>query len=173
MKTMRVYITQLNNGDFFSVGVHDYLFVGKTTFQGADGYVGCDQANGDFKVFDGAQFVEIPRPKPQRTDFWYKKKFLELIHGCVEHDEVDKKFRYIANELYDNIVMKHYGNMWREGVRGYAIAVDYKYYDGVTIMLINTRTGKSVACKHIDPHKVTTDNVYVIFIDLYKKYMNQ
>ena len=55
----------------------------------------------------------------------------------------------------------------------YIITTNYKIWDGVTIMLINTVTGKSVSCKHIDPDKVNINNVHLIIFDLYKKYMNQ
>jgi hypothetical protein len=177
MKTIKVLVSTLSNGDFFSVGVYDYLFVGKTKFQDVNGYVGCNQSNGDLKVFDFDQIVEIPRPKPVRTTFWYKKKFLELVGGGVEHDKVEFKFNTICSRLYAELKVTRYGILQelcgKYGRDDYIITLNGKPYDGVTIMLINTRTGKSVSCKHLDPEKITMDNIYVIFIDLYKKYMNQ
>lgn len=172
MKTKRVYVTALNNGDFFSVGVYDYLFVGKTVFEGTEGYVGCNQPNGDFKVFPCTQIVEVPRPKPQRTDFWYKKKFLELVKGNVDHNKVDEDFKRVSDKIFYGITIGRYG-MYQTNYRGFVISIDLKYYDGVTVMLINTQTGKSVACRHINPYRVTADNTQAILFDLYKKYMNQ
>lgn len=172
MKTIKTYVSKLNNGDFFHCGVYDYLFVGKTVFHDVDGYVGCNQDTGDFKVFPADQWVEVPRPKPQRTDFWYKKKFLELVKGNVDHNKVDKDFKWFSDKLFHDITEVHYG-MYQTSCRGFVISVDFKYYDGVTVMLINTRTGKSVACRHIDPYRVTADNTQAILFDLYKKYMNQ
>lgn len=177
MKTIDTVISKLNNGDFFHCGVYDYLFVGKTVFHDVGGYVGCNQDTGDFKVFPADQWVTIPRPKPVRTDFWYKKKFLELINGSIEHNKVEFKFNAICSRLYAALrvsrcsILQELGGKY--GRDDYIITMNDKLYDGVTVTLINTKTGKSVSCKHLNPEKITMDNIYVIFIDLYKKYMNQ
>lgn len=177
MKTIDTVISKLNNGDIFYRGTFEYLFVGKTVFQGIESYVGCSQANGKFIGFPYNEPVTIPRPKPVRTDFWYKKKFMELICHTIDHREVCDRFQNLCSRLLTTI-SKGFGIIEKLGGGvycrdDYIITVDYKCCDGITIMLINTVTGKSVACRHINHKKVTTDNIQLILFDLYKKYMNQ
>ena len=177
MKTIDTVISELNNGDTFYVGTKEYLFVGKTKSKGIESCVGCDQATGMFMGFPLCQSVRIPRPKPVRTNFWYKKKFLTLIYSHIEPNKIEVKFSDICSQLF-RIINKD-GSGIIEDVGGkydsdnYIITVNYKWWKGITIMLINTINGKSVAVKHIDPKKVTTDNVQLILFELYKKYMNQ
>ena len=177
MKTMGTTISKLKNGDTFYIGSREYLFIGKTKCKGIESYVGCDQETGMFVGFPPCQSVEIPRPKPVRTDFWYKKKFLTLIYSHIEPNKIEVKFSDICSQLF-RIINKD-GSGIIEDVGGkydsdnYIITVNYKWWKGITIMLINTINGKSVAVKHIDPKKVTTDNVQLILFELYKKYMNQ
>ena len=178
MKTMDTVISKLNNGDTFYIGTKEYQFVGKTVFKGIEDYVACDQNNGKFVAFLGNQSVEIPRPKPVRTDFWYKKKFLTLVCRHIESDRVEVRFSDLCSRLFRAINKGEWGMIDELGGKissdDYIISVDYKRWgDGITIMLINTATGKSVAVRHINPEKVTTDNVQLILFELYKKYMNQ
>lgn len=180
MKTMNTVISKLNNGDIFYVGVAEYLFVGKTVFKGIKSCVGCNQITGIFTGFPLEQPVKIPRPKPVRTDFWYKRKFVELVYCAEEHDKVEFRFNKICSYLNDTIckgssgkyaaILELDGDYCRSN---YIMTANYKRRDGVTITLINTATGKSVACKHINPDKVNRNNVQFILFDLYKKYMNQ
>lgn len=180
MKTIGTTISKLNNGDTFYVSSREYLFVGKTKSKGIESYVGCDQGTGKFVGFHPCQSVEIPRPKPVRTDFWYKKKFVELVYCTMEHDKVEARFSKICSHLHavicrgcssrDASIEELGGEYCRSN---YIITANYKILDGVTVMLINTVTGKSVACKHIDPDKVNSNNIHLILFDLYKKYMNQ
>lgn len=177
MKTIDTIISKLNNGDLFFIGAKKYLFVGKTKNKGIESCVGCDQETGMFVGFPLCQSVEIPRPKPVRTDFWYKKKFLTLIYNHIEPNKIEVKFSDICSQLF-RIINKN-GSGIIDDIGGkydsdnYIITVDYKWWKGITIMLINTINGKSVAVKHIDIKKVTTDNVQFILFELYKKYMNQ
>lgn len=177
MKTIDTVISKLNNGDLFYVGVNEYLFIGKTVFKGIESYVGCCQKNGNFAGFCPNQLVEIPRPKSVRTDFWYKKKFLTLVCCHIEPDRIEVRFSDLCSRLFRIINNGEAGIIDELGGRysrnDYVISVDYKHWTGITIMLINTITGKSVAVRHINPEKVTTDNVQLILFDLYKKYMNQ
>lgn len=182
MKTVDTVISKLNNGDTFYVGTKEYLFVGKTSCKGITSYVGCSQETGMFVGFYDNESVKIPRPKPERTDFWYKRKFVELVYRTMEHDKVEVRFNKICSYLNDII---HEGSGGRYGAgatlelsgefcrSNYIMTANYKIWDGVTIMLINTVTGKSVSCKHINPDKVNRNNVHLIIFDLYKKYMNQ
>lgn len=178
MKTIDTIISKLNNGDLFFIGAKKYLFVGKTKSKGIESCVGCDQETGMFVGFPLCQSVEIPRPKPVRTDFWYKKKFLELIFRHIEPDRVEVRFSDICSRLFTVInkdgsgVIDELGGKYNR-CDDYKIIVNYNYWKGITIMLINTVTGKSVAVKHINPEKVTTDNIHLILFELYKKYMNQ
>lgn len=177
---MTKYISELKNGDSFHTGAYDYLFVGKTTYKGTTHYIGCNQYNGVFTGFPGDQLVNVPRPKPVRTDFWYKRKFVELVYGTTEHHNIEVRFNKVCSHLNDTIckgcsgkyaaILELDGDYYRSN---YVMTANYKRWDGVTIMLINTVTGKSVACKHIDPDKVNRNNVQFILFDLYKKYMNQ
>lgn len=174
---MTKYISELNNGDLFRQGAYDYLFVGKTTYKGIESYVGCNQNTGVFVSFPADQLVNVPRPKPIRTDFWYKKKFLTLVFRHIEPDKVEVRFSDLCSRLFTIInkdgsgIIQQFDERWSND--GYIITVDYKWWKGITIMLINTINGKSVAVKHIDPEKVTTDNVQLILFELYKLYMNQ
>lgn len=173
---MTKYISELNNGDSFHEGACDYLFIGKTVFKGIESYVSCNQTNGVFVGFPADQLVTVPRPKPVRTDFWYKKKFLELaVQSSISYDRVEFKFSKISHHLFAIINKDGSGTIDINdyGRDDYIITVNYKRWRGITIMLINTINGKSVAVKHIDPKKVTTDNVQLILFELYKKYMNQ
>ena len=177
---MTKYISELNNGDSFHEGACDYLFVGKMVFKGIESYVACNQTNGVFVDFPADQLVNVPRPKPVRTDFWYKKKFVELVYCTTEHRKVETMFNKVCSHLNDTIckgcsgryaaILELSGDYCRSN---YIMTANYKIWDGVTIMLINTVTGKSVSCKHIDPDKVNYNNVYHILFYLYKKYMNQ
>lgn len=177
MKTIDTVISTLKNGDTFYVGAKEYLFVGKTKSKGIESCVGCSQETGMFVGFPLCQSVEIPRPKPVRTDFWYKKKFLTLICRHIEPDRVEVRFSDLCSRLFR--VINKDGNGIIDELGGkysrddYIISIDYRCWKGITIMLINTINGKSVAVKHIDPEKVTTDNVQLILFELYKKYMNQ
>ncbi|MBP5773806.1 MAG: hypothetical protein J6W35_07020 [Eubacterium sp.] len=177
MKTMDTVISKLNNGDLFFVGGREYVFIGKTVFKGIESYVSCNQVNGDFVGFSPNQSVEIPRPKPVRTDFWYKKKFLTLVCRHIEPDRIEVRFSDLCSRLFRIINNGEAGMIDELGGRysrnDYVISVDYRHWTGITIMLINTITGKSVAVKHINTEKVTTDNVHLILFELYKKYMNQ
>lgn len=177
MKTMDTVISKLKNGDTFYVGANEYLFVGKTKSKGIESCVGCSQETGMFVGFPLCQSVRIPRPKPVRTDFWYKKKFLTLICRHIETDRVEVRFSDLCSRLFRVINKDGSGIINELGGKcssdDYLISVDYKCWKGITIMLINTINGKSVAVKHIDPEKVTTDNVQLILFELYKKYMNQ
>ena len=186
MKTTETIISKLNNGDRFYIGIMEYRFVGKSVYQkeetDKESYVACDQDNGNLVSFSALQPVRIPRPKPVRTDFWYKKKFVELVYRTMEYRKVEVMFNKVRSHLNDTI---HSGCGGKCGAgatlelggdycrSNYIITTNYKTWDGVTIMLINTVTGKSVSCKHIDPDKVNINNVYLIIFDLYKKYMNQ
>lgn len=174
---MTKYISELNNGDSFHEGACDYLFVGKTVFKGIESYVACNQINGVFVGFPADQLVTVPRPKPVRTDFWYKKKFLTLVCRHIEPDRIEVRFSDLCSRLFRIINNSEAGMIDELGGRysrnDYVISVDYKHWTGITIMLINTVTGKSVAVRHINPEKVTTDNVQLILFELYKKYMNQ
>lgn len=180
MKTIDTIISKLNNGDLFFIGAKKYLFVGKTKSKGIESCVGCDQETGMFVGFPLCQSVEIPRPKPVRTDFWYKKKFVELVYCTMEHCKVDVMFNKVCSYLNDTIC-KGCGGRYGATLElsgeychsNYIMTANYKRWDGATIMLINTITGKSVACKHINPDKVNRNNVHLILFDLYKKYMNQ
>lgn len=177
MKTMDTVISKLNNGDTFYIGDREYLFVGKTKSKGIESCVGCDQETGMFVGFSLCQSVEIPRPKPVRTDFWYKKKFLTLVCRHIEPDRVEVRFSDICYRLFCVINKDGSGMLDELGGKysrnDYIISVDYRCWKGITIMLINTVTGKSVAVRHINPEKITTDNVQLILFELYKKYMNQ
>ena len=180
MKTMGTTISKLKNGDTFYIGSREYLFIGKTKCKGIESYVGCDQETGMFVGFPPCQSVEIPRPKPVRTDFWYKRKFVELVYRTMEHRKVEVMFNKICSYLNDTIC-KGCGGRYGATLElseefccsNYIMTANYKIWDGVTVMLINTVTGKSVSCKHIDPDKVNRNNVHLIIFDLYKKYMNQ
>lgn len=179
---MTKYISELNNGDSFRQGVYNYLFIGKTTYKGIESYVGCNQDTGVFVGFPADQLVNVPRSKPERTDFWYKKKFMELVYCTMEHNKVEVMFNKVCSHLNDTI-QEGCGGRYGAGATlelsgefcrsNYIMTANYKIWDGVTIMLINTVTGKSVSCKHIDPDKVNRNNVHLIIFDLYKKYMNQ
>lgn len=177
MKTIDTVISTLKNGDTFYVGTKEYLFVGKTKSKGIESCVGCSQETGMFVGFPLCQSVEIPRPKPVRTDFWYKKKFLTLICRHIEPDRVEVRFSDLCSRLFRVINKDGSGIIDELGGKysrdDYLISVDYRCWKGITIMLINTVNGKSVAVKHIDPEKVTTDNIQLILFELYKKYMNQ
>ncbi len=177
MKTIDTVISMLKNGDTFYVGAKEYLFVGKTKSKGIESYVGCDQKTGMFVGFLHNQLVEIPRPKPVRTDFWYKKKFLTLVCRHIEPDRIEVRFSDICSRLFRVINKDGSGMIDELGGKysrdDFVISVDYRCWKGITIMLINTVTGKSVAVRHINPEKVTTDNVQLILFELYKKYMNQ
>lgn len=182
MKTMGTVISKLSNGDTFYIGSREYLFVGKTKSKGIESCVGCDQETGMFVGFPLCQSVEIPRPKPVRTDFWYKKKFVELVYRTTEYHKVEIMFNKICSHLNDTICSGCGGKCGAGATlelggdychSNYIMTTNYKIWDGVTIMLINTVTGKSVSCKHINPDKVNRNNVYLIIFDLYKKYMNQ
>lgn len=177
MKTMDIVISKLKNGDTFYVGATEYLFVGKTKSKGIESCVGCSQETGMFVGFPLCQSVEIPRPKPVRTDFWYKKKFLALVCRHIEPDRVEVRFSDICSRLFRVINKDGSGIIDELGGKysrdDYLISVDYRCWKGITIMLINTVNGKSVAVRHIDPEKVTTDNIQLILFELYKKYMNQ
>ena len=178
MKTIDAVISTLKNGDTFYIGGTEYLFVGKTKSKGIESCVGCSQETGMFMGFPLNQSVEIPRPKPVRTDFWYKKKFLTLVCRHIEPDRVEVRFSDLCSRLFRAINKGEWGMIDELGGKissdDYIISVDYKRWgDGITIMLINTATGKSVAVRHINPEKVTTDNVQLILFELYKKYMNQ
>ena len=180
MKTTETYISKLNNGDTFYIDGKEYCFVGKSVFQteetDKESYVACDQDNGNLVPFPALEPVRVPY-KPIRTDFWYKKKFLTLIYSHIEPNKIEVKFSDICSRLF-RIINKD-GSGIIEDVGGkydsdnYIITINYKWWKGITIMLINTINGKSVAVKHIDPEKVTTDNVQLILFELYKKYMNQ
>lgn len=180
MKTTETIISKLKNGDTFYIGSREYLFIGKTKCKGIENYVGCDQETGMFVGFPLCQSVTIPRPKPIRTDFWYKRKFVELVYCTMEHRKVEVMFNKVRSYLNDTIckgcrgrygaTVELSGEFYRSN---YIMTANYKIWDGVTIMLINTVTGKSVSCKHIDPDKVNINNVHLIIFDLYKKYMNQ
>lgn len=180
MKTMNTVISKLNNGDTFYIGTKEYLFVGKTSSKGMVSYVGCDQETGMFVGFLHNQSIRIPCPKPVRTDFWYKRKFVELVYCTMEHNKVEVMFNKVCSYLNDTIckgstgryaaTLELSGEFHRSN---YIMTANYKIWDGITIMLINTVTGKSVSCKHIDPDKVNRNNVHLIIFDLYKKYMNQ
>lgn len=177
MKTIDAVISTLKNGDTFYVGATEYLFVGKTKSKGIESCVGCSQETGMFVGFPLCRSVRIPRPKPVRTDFWYKKKFLTLICRHIEPDRVEVRFSDLCSRLF-RVINKDGGGIIDElggkySRDDYLISVDYRCWKGITIMLINTINGKSVAVKHIDPEKVTTDNVQLILFELYKKYMNQ
>lgn len=177
MKTIDTVISTLKNGDTFYVDTKEYLFVGKTKSKGIESCVGCSQETGMFVGFPLCQSVEIPRPKPVRTDFWYKKKFLTLVCRHIEPDRVEVRFSDICSRLFRVINKDGSGIIDELGGKysrdDYLISVDYRCWKGITIMLINTINGKSVAVKHIDPEKVNTDNVQLILFELYKKYMNQ
>lgn len=177
MRTIDTVISTLKNGDTFYVDAKEYLFVGKTKSKGIESYVGCDQETGMFVGFPPCQSVTIPRPKPVRTDFWYKKKFLTLVCRHIETDRVEVRFSDICSRLFRVINKDGSGIIDELGGKysrdDYIISVDYRCWKGITIMLINTTTGKSVAVRHINPEKVTTDNVQLILFELYKKYMNQ
>ena len=182
MKTMGTTISNLKNGDTFYIGSREYLFVGKTKSKGIESYVGCDQETGMFVGFPLCQSVEIPRPKPVRTDFWYKKKFVELVYCTMEHRKVEVMFNKVRSYL-NGIIHEGSGGKYGAGATlelsgeyyrsNYIMTANYKIWDGITVMLINTVTGKSVSCKHIDSDKVNINNVHLIIFDLYKKYMNQ
>ena len=178
MKTIDAVISTLKNGDMFYVGATEYLFVGKTKSKGIESCVGCNQETGMFVGFPLCQSVRIPRPKPVRTNFWYKKKFLTLVCRHIETDRVEVRFSNLCSLLSRAINKGEWGIINELGGKcssdDYIISVDYKCWKGgITIMLINTATGKSVAVRHINPEKVTTDNVQLILFELYKKYMNQ
>lgn len=182
MKTTETYISKLNNGDRFYIGIMEYRFVGKSVYQkeetDKESYVACDQDNGNLVSFSALQPVRIPRPKPVRTDFWYKKKFLTLVCRHIETDRIEVRFSDLCSRLSHAINKGEWGIMVELGGKcssdDYIISVDYKCWkSGITIMLINTATGKSVAVRHINPKKVTTDNVRLILFELYKLYMNQ
>lgn len=181
MKTTETYISKLNNGDTFYMGGKEYRFVGKSVFQteetDKESYVACDQDNGNLVSFSALQPVRVPRPKPERTDFWYKKKFLTLVCRHIEPDRVEVRFSDICSRLFRVINKDGSGMIDELGGKysrdDYIISVDYRCWKGITIMLINTITGKSAAVRHINPEKVTTDNVQFILFELYKKYMNQ
>lgn len=180
MKTTETYISKLNNGDLFYIGIKEYRFVGKSIFQteetDEESYVACDQDYGNLVSFSALQSVRVPRPKPVRTDFWYKKKFLELVvQRSISYDRVESKFSKISHHLFAIINKDGRGtiDMNDYGRDDYIITVNFKWRENITIMLINTINGKSVAVKHIDRKKVTTDNVQLILFELYKKYMNQ
>lgn len=170
-------ISELNNGDSFHIGACDYLFVGKTTCKGIVCYVGCNQDTGVFTDFPADQLVNVLRPKPVRTDFWYKKKFLTLVCRHIEPDRIEVRFSDLCSRLFRVINKDGCGMIDELGGKysrnDYIISVDCKHWKGITIMLINTVTGKSVAVRHINPKKVTTDNVQLILFELYKKYTNQ
>lgn len=174
---MTKYISELNNGDSFHYSVCDFLFIGKTTYKGIVSYVSCNQNTGAFVGFPADQLVTVPRPKPVRTDFWYKKKFLTLVCRHIEPDRIEVRFSDLCSRLFRIINNGEAGMIDELGGKyshnDYVISVDYKHWTGITIMLINTITGKSVAVRHINPEKVTTDNVQLILFELYKKYMNQ
>ena len=180
MKTTETYISKLNNGDTFYIGGKEYCFVGKSVFQteetDKESYVACDQDNGNLVPFPALEPVRVPY-KPIRTDFWYKKKFLTLVCRHIEPDKVEVRFSDLCTRLF--CIINKYGGGMIDELGGkyshceYIISVDYKHWNGITIMLINTVTGKSVAVRHINPEKVTTDNIQLILFELYKKYMNQ
>ena len=164
------------NGERFTIAGKHYTFVGKYDTGFRFRCFAVDDVSLNIVEFDGNTELYTKKIK-KRDDFWYKKKFLELICYSVEYKEVYDKFHSVCSRLVIAI-SKGYGII--EKLSGgvycrddYIITVDYKCCDGITVMLINTVTGKSVACKHIDAKKVTVDNVRYIIFDLYKKYMNQ
>ena len=179
MKTIDTVISKLNNDDVFYIDSREYLFIGKTTYKGITSYVACDQANGKFAGFLHNQSVRIPRPKPVRTAFWYKKKFLELINRSTEYNKVELEFNTICSRFYAEFkaathgILQELGGKYEYARNDYIITFNDKLFDGVTVMLINTKTGKSVAVKHICSEKVTADNVQLILFELYRLYINQ
>ena len=163
-------------GEIFTIAGKKYSYVGRYNTGFRFRCFAIDEFSHEIKEFSGDTEFYI-KTKKKRDDFWYKKKFMELVRcGSIEHHKVNGSFDLICSRLFSAI---HRGHDILEKLGGeycrddYIITVDHKYWDGTVIMLINTVNGKSVACKHINPERVTIDNVYAILVDLYKKYMNQ
>ena len=164
------------NGERFTINGRHYTYVGRYNTGLRFRCFAMDNISLNIVEFDGNTKLYAKKVK-KRDDFWYKKKFMELICYTVEHREVCDKFQDVCDRLFIAI-SKGFGIIEKLGGGvycrdDYIITVDYKCCDGITIMLINTVTGKSVACRHINHKKVTTDNIQLILFDLYKKYMNQ
>lgn len=164
------------NGERFTINGRHYTYVGRYNTGFRFRCFAMEDLSLNIVEFDGHTKLYAKKVK-KRDDFWYKKKFMELICHTVEHREVCDKFQDVCARLFIAI-SKGFGIIEKLGGGvycrdDYIITVDYKSCDGITIMLINTVTGKSVACKHINHKKVTTDNIQLILFDLYKKYMNQ
>ncbi len=169
----------LENGERFAINGKHYTFVGKYNTGYRFRCFAVDNSSHDIVEFAGNTELYTKKVK-ERDDFWYKRKFVELVYCTMEHNKVEVRFNKICSYLNDAIYNKcscrdaailELGGEYCHS--NYIMTVNYKIWDGVTIMLINTVTGKSVACKHIDSDKVNRNNVHLILFDLYKKYMNQ
>jgi hypothetical protein len=167
----------LENGERFTIAGKHYTFVGKYNTGFRFRCFAVDDVSLNIEEFDGNTELYTKKVK-KRNNFWYKKKFLTLVCRHIEPDRIEVRFSDLCSRLF-GVINKYGGGMIDElGGKScshceYIISVDYKHWKGITIMLINTVTGKSVAVRHINPEKVTIDNVQLILFELYKKYMNQ
>lgn len=167
------------NGERFTINGRHYTYVGRYNTGFRFRCFAMEDISLNIVEFDGNTKLYAKKVK-KRDDFWYKKKFTELVYGTMEHHNIEVRFNKVCSHLNDTIckgcsgkyaaILELDGDYCRSN---YIMTANYKRWDGVTIMLINTVTGKSVACKHIDPDKVNRNNVQFILFDLYKKYMNQ
>jgi RAB protein geranylgeranyltransferase component A len=169
----------LENGEKFTITGKHYTFVGKYNTGFRFRCFAVNDASLNIEEFDGNTELYTKKVK-KRDDFWYKRKFVELVYCTMEHHKVEVRFNKVCSYLNDTI-QKGSGGRYGATLElsgefcrsNYIMTANYKIWDGVTIMLINTVTGKSVSCKHINPDKVNRNNVQLIIFDLYKKYMNQ
>lgn len=167
------------NGERFTINGRHYTYVGRYNTGFRFRCFAMEDISLNIVEFDGNTKLYAKKVK-KRDDFWYKKKFVELVYCTAEHRKVEVMFDKVCSYLNDTIckgcsgkyaaILELDGDFCRSN---YIMTANYKRWDGVTIMLTNTVTGKSVACKHIDPDKVNRNNVQFILFDLYKKYMNQ
>lgn len=165
------------NGERFTINGKHYTFVGKYNTGFRFRCFAVEDVSLDIVEFVGDTELYTKKIK-EKDDFWYKKKFVELVYRTMEYRKVEVMFNKICSHLNDTIckgcggeyatTLELGGEYYRSN---YIMTANYKI--DVTIMLINTVTGKSVACKHINPDKVNRNNVHLILFDLYKKYMNQ
>lgn len=167
------------NGERFAINGKNYTFVGKYNTGFRFRCFAVEDVSLDIVEFDGNTEFYTKKTK-ERDNFWYKRKFVELIYCAAEHNSVEAKFGKICSNLYSTICrgcsgrdasIQELGGEYCHS--NYIITANYKIWDGVTVTLINTVTGKSVACKRINPDKLNSTNVQLILFDLYKKYMNQ
>ena len=165
------------NGERFTINGKHYTFVGKYNTGFRFRCFAVEDVSLDIVEFVGDTELYTKKIK-EKDDFWYKKKFVELVYRTMEYRKVEVMFNKICSHLNDTIRNGCGGEYattleLSEGYyrSNYIMTANYKV--DVTIMLINTVTGKSVACKHINPDKINRNNVHLILFDLYKKYMNQ